>query len=113
LRAHDSEHIGYLTDEPLRAARQAAASRPDGEAGIVARATRVQDDVHQAALTRLPDRPLLARDLAQAAFVDCLWRATPLAERPNPVTPLCALWQTGYVLAAIDPGGVTVELPGL
>jgi hypothetical protein len=69
--------------------------------------------VHQAALGRFPQRPLLARDLAQAAFVDCLCRATSLAARPDPVAPLRALWSTGYVLAAIDHSGVTLEIPRL
>jgi hypothetical protein len=39
--------------------------------------------------------------------------ATSLAERPNPVSPLCELWKTGYVIAAIDASGVTLEIPRL
>jgi hypothetical protein len=113
LLEQDSEHTSALYAEPLRAAREAAASRGGAEAVVLERAARLRLDVQQAALTRFPERPLLARDLGQAAFVDCVWRSTSLAERPNPVTPLCALWKTGYLLATIDASGVTLELPEL
>jgi len=55
--------------------------------------------VHDHALSRLPERPALARDLARAAFVDA--RA------------LGQLWRTGYVLSALDASGVTIEIPPL
>jgi hypothetical protein len=112
LRAQDSEHTGALYAEPVRAAREAAA-RHGAEALVLERAARLQHDVHHAALTRFPERPLLARDVAHAAFVDCLWRATPPTALPDPVSPLRELWKTGYVLAAIDASGVTLEIPGL
>jgi hypothetical protein len=104
LLALDAEHTGALYAELLRAAR------PD--AAAVERATRLQDEVHQAALARLPARPGLAGDLGRAAFVDCVWRSDG-ANRPDPVAPLRDLWQTGYVLSAVDASGVTLELPGL
>jgi hypothetical protein len=113
LLAQDSEHTSALYAEPLRAAREAAASRPDAGAVVLERAARLRHHVHQAALIRVPERPLLARDLAHAAFVDCVWRATSLAALPNPVSPLCEIWRTGYVLATIDASGVTLEIPGL
>jgi hypothetical protein len=106
LRPQDSEHTSALFAEPLRAAREAA--RP----AVLERATRLRDDVHLAALTRFPERPLLAQDLAHAAFVDLVWRAS-LAELPNPVGPLGELWKTGYTLATIDASGVTLEIPPL
>jgi hypothetical protein len=100
----DAEHTGALYAELLRGAR------PD--VAVLERATRLQDQVHQAALARLPARPLLARDVGRAAFVDCVWRSAA-ADRPDPVAPLRALWQTGYVLSAVDASGVTLELPRL
>jgi hypothetical protein len=105
LLAQDSQHTDALYAEPLRAARDHA------EAATLERATRLQHQVHEAALLRFPERPLLARDLAQAAFVDGVWRASSLV--PNPVSPLCDLWRTGYVLSAIDTSGVTLEIPPL
>ena len=32
-------------------------------------------------------------------------------DRPNPVTPLRDLWQTGYVITDFDSAGVTLEIP--
>jgi hypothetical protein len=113
LLAQDSAHTSDLYAEPLRAAREAPALRHGASAMILERAARVQQDVHQAALLRFPRRPLLAQDLAHAAFVDCAWRAAFPAELPNPVAPLRELWKTGYVLAAIDASGATLELPEL
>ena len=71
---------------------------------------RVERAVHEAALARLPERPLLARALGDAAFADGLLRAA-VPDRPNPVTPLRELLKTGYVLAAADPSSVTLEMP--
>jgi hypothetical protein len=63
-----------------------------------------RDDVHAAALQRFPDRPLLARDvaLAAAAAKDPSAAATARVLRD--------LWKTGYVLSAIGPSGVILEL---
>jgi hypothetical protein len=111
LLEQDSEHGTALHAGPLRAARERAALR-GAENVVVERATRLQQAVRQATLARLPGRPLLAGDVGQAAFLECLWRATP-ADLPDPVSPLRDLWMTGYVLAAIDASGVTLEIPGL
>jgi hypothetical protein len=112
LLPQDSEHSTALFAEPLRAAREKAAWQGT-EAVALERATRLQGEVHDAVRVRVPDRPLLARDVAQAAFVDCLCHTTALADLPDPVGPLRSLWKTGYLLAAIDASGVTVELPSL
>jgi hypothetical protein len=69
LLEQDLEHAGALYAEPLRAAREEA-SRRGAEAGVLERAERLRDEVHAAALARFPERPLLARDVAHAAFVD-------------------------------------------
>ena len=82
------------------------------ESIVLERARDLEREVQLAAVVRFPERPLLARDLALAAFVDTVWRAASI-ERPNPVTSLRALWMTGYVLSAIDSSGVTLELPPL
>jgi hypothetical protein len=111
LGEQDSEHASTLYAEPLRAAW--AACRRGTEPVVLERATCLQQDVHHAALARFPTRPLLARDLAHAAFVDLVWRAASLADLPNPVTPLCDFWKTGYALATIDASGVTLEIPAL
>jgi len=105
LLEQDSEHCSALFAEPLRAARQ------DAPAVVLERAARFERDVHEAALMRFPERPLLARDLAHAAFVDCVWHGAELADLPNPVRPLCELWKTGYVLSTIDASGVTIGIP--
>ena len=62
-----------------------------------------------AALASLPDRPILARTLARAAYVDSVCRS----RRADPVKPLRDLWWTGYSLAAVDEKGVTLEVPAL
>jgi hypothetical protein len=69
--------------------------------------------VLEAAKLRFSERPLLAQSLAHAALVDYLVQAAAIVERPNPVTPLRALWKAGYSLAAIDSAGVTLEIPPL
>jgi hypothetical protein len=101
-----------LLVEPLRAARNELAARGQ-EALAFERARRVETEVHEAAHARFSERPLLARTLAHAAFVDCLLHAASLDARPNPVTALRDLWATGYLLSAIDETGVTVEVAGL
>jgi hypothetical protein len=108
----DAGPTSALLAEPLRAARDAASRRHAG-AVVLERAARSRDEVLDAALARLPGRPLLARDLAQAAFVDFVWRAAAFAEIPDPVSPLRELWMTGYVLSTIDASGVTLGIPPL
>lgn len=109
---HDFEHTATLLAEPLRAACDALTAR-GAHPVVVERAERLERDVHEAARVRFSARPLLARALAHAAYVDCVVRAAPRAVRPNPVTSLCELWRTGYVLSAIDASGVTVQIPPL
>jgi hypothetical protein len=109
---HDAEVITPLLAEPLRIAREALAA-VGAEAVVVERAQRLQGEVYTALLARLPDRPVLARELGHAAFVDSVWRAAPVADRPDPVAPLRALWKTGYVLSAVDASSMTIELPPL
>jgi hypothetical protein len=108
-------------------------SRPDPDAGLMdlwarvappawidrkrwrdaAAASRLERDVHEAARTRFAHRPVLARAIAHAAYVDFVWRAASLRDRPDPVGPLRDLWKTGYVLAAAGASGVTLEIPPL
>ncbi len=109
---HDSECTAELLAEPLRAAREVL-SASGVRSVALERAQHLARDVQEAALLRFPERPLLARGLAHAAFVDCAWCSAPLAARPNPVKALREIWSAGYVLSAIDRSGVTVELPRL
>ncbi|GAC1549468.1 MAG: hypothetical protein NVS3B10_12780 [Polyangiales bacterium] len=109
--AHDAECAAPLLAETLRAAQEAIAER-GAEATTLERARALERDVHAAALLRFPDRALLARELSRAAFVDCMLHAS-VVRRTNPVSALRELWRTGYVLAAIDASGTTVELPPL
>jgi hypothetical protein len=106
----DFQETASLLAEPLVAAREALVARGVGSV-VLERAQRLEHDVHEAARRRLADRPVLASGLAHAAFVDAVWRAASLADRPNPVTSLRALWKTGYVLSALDPSGVTLAIP--
>ena len=105
MSGHDSEHNRALLEAPLRVAREAAAHDD--------LARRFEREVHDATLARFPERPLLARDVAHAAFVDCLFHAAELGERPHPVVPLIDLWMTGYVISSVDAAGVTLEVPQL
>ena len=108
----DFDGIRELLREPLRAARDALASR-DGARVALERAEQLERSVHEAAKERFPEREMLAQALAHAAFVDCVWRAASLAGRANPAEPLRDLWRTGYVLSAVDGNGVTIEIPAL
>jgi hypothetical protein len=108
----DADCTTDLLVEPLRAARQAV-SVLDVENVVCERAERLEREVYEAACVRFPERALLARALGRAAFVDYVWRAASFVDRPNPVTPLRALWKAGYVLSGIDDRGVIVELPAL
>ena len=107
---HDFERTAELLAGPLGAACEALTARGVGSV-VLERADLLEKEVHEAARVRFPERTALARGLAHAAFVDCVVRAASLAGRPNPVTSLCALWNAGYVLAAIDATGVTIEIP--
>jgi hypothetical protein len=73
------------------------------------RAHALEENVHDAALAAHPHRPILARTLARAAYVDSVCRS----KRRDPVEPLRDLWWTGYSLAAFDDKGVTLEVPAL
>jgi hypothetical protein len=107
----DADCVSELLAAPLLTALAALAER---EVGAVAleRARELERAVQTAANRRLPQRPLLAQSLAHAAFVDGVLHAAALS-RPNPVASLCALWSTGYGLAALDASGVTLEMPPL
>lgn len=103
--APDFEHTEGLLAGLLRAA--------SGVGSVVReRAQDLEREVYEAALLRFSERVVLARGLAHAAFVDGISRSTALAA-PNPVTSLRELWNTGYVLSAIDASGVTVAIPPL
>lgn len=104
LEPQDSEHTIALFTEPLVAARSSG--------DVVARALRFAEQVGSAVFARVPDRVHLGGDIAHAAFVDALWNNAELGH-PSPVTPLCELWSTGYVIAALDAEGVTLEIPTL
>src|SRR5262249_40577964 len=91
---------------PLRTADEALAAR-DGAARALVHARRLERDVEEAARARFEERDTLARAFAHAAYVDAMWRFAGLGAS-NPVTPLCALWETGYVLAALDARSVTL-----
>jgi hypothetical protein len=105
----DFAETASLLAEPLVAAREALLARGAGTL-VIERARGLEHDVHDAARVRLADRPVLAAALAHAAFVDALWRAASLGDRPNPVTSLRALWKTGYVLSAVGTSGVTLAI---
>jgi hypothetical protein len=111
LLEQDPEPIGALLAGALRAARDACPAPQ--RATLLERGRHAERVVLAAALERLPDRPLLARDVAHAAQVDCVWRLAGLPERENPVGALRALWQTGYVLSEVEPACITLELPPL
>lgn len=81
--------------------------RPAVTSSVVERATGLEEAVHEALLARFPERPLLARSVAHAAFVDGATRGT------NVLTALRTLWSSGYVLSAIGEDGMILELPPL
>jgi hypothetical protein len=100
----------FLTKEITERGGRVATRRRDA---LFARAYRIEAHVHEAALARLPGRPLLARDLAYAALADVLWRASPFDPTANPSAALAALWKTGYVIAEVDASSITLEIPPL
>lgn len=112
----DYDGVADLFAGPLRSALDVLAVH-GSECMVFDRAEELERMVLEAALTRFPEREILAVALAHTAFVDCVWRAaalgSPLALRPNPMTPLCDLWRTGYVLGSLDERGVTLALPPL
>jgi hypothetical protein len=109
----DAAHAEPWLAEPLRASREALSARGLVVSAVVARERRLEQVVLEAARARFPERPLLARDLAHAAFVDGVWRAASLDGRPNPVTPMYEIWKAGYAFSAIDASGVTLEITAL
>lgn len=64
---------------------------------------RIREDVRDAVLARLADRPLLARDVAHLA-------AQPKSAVADAAR---AVWRTGYGIQAFDAAGVTLEMPPL
>jgi hypothetical protein len=107
---HDFEGTDQLLAEPLRAACDAISAKKPLPAALEP-AQRLEREVGEAARVQFPGRPVLARALAHAAFVDRVWRSARIPGQPNPVSPLYEFWKTGYVLSAIDASGVTVEVP--
>jgi hypothetical protein len=108
--AGDFEGTAELLGPPLRAAREALSVR-DGARLALEGARKIEREVERAARARFPERAVLARALAHAAYVDVVWRAASFAPEANPVTPLRRLWQSGYVLSALDARDATIELP--
>lgn len=64
---------------------------------------RFREDVRDAVLGRLPDRPLLARDVAYMAT----------QRRSRTADAVRALFRTGYGIHTLDANGVTLEVPSL
>jgi hypothetical protein len=117
LFERDFDGVADLFAGPLRSALEVL-DLHGSECVVFDRAQALERAVLEAALTRFPEREVLAVALAHTAFVDCVWRAaaltSPLGARPNnPMTPLCNLWRSGYVLGALDEGSVTLALPSL
>jgi hypothetical protein len=108
--AGDFEGTAELLGPPLRAAREALSVR-DGARLALEGARKIERAVERAARARFPERAVLARALAHAAYVDVVWRAASFTPEANPVTPLRQLWQSGYVLSSLDARDVTLELP--
>jgi hypothetical protein len=108
----DSDRTSELLAEPLRAAGEALDAL-DTRPVVLERAQLLERDVQEAVLGRFPDRPLLARSIARAAFVDFVWRAAAIGDRPNPTSSLRALWETGYAISDIGISSVTLEIPRL
>lgn len=107
MPADDADPTSDLLAEPLRAASAGLRS------SVLERAERLEHDVRDAMLARLPRRPLLARSVARAAFVDALWRVATVRDHASPAGALRALWSTGYVVAAADTSGFTLAIAAL
>ena len=108
----ETDCVSELLARPLNAAREVLGKRSAGPI-LLERALGLERGVREAARQRFPERPLLCQAIAHAACVDFCLRAAGLGDRPNPVTELCALWQTGYLLADRDAASVTLEIPPL
>lgn len=110
--AVETDCVTELLARPLETAREVLARRSAGSV-LLERASDLARAVNEAAAARFPARPLLCQAIAHAACVDFSLRAAGFGDLPNPVTELCALWQTGYVLLARDAASVTLEIPPL
>jgi hypothetical protein len=108
----DFDRMAELLSEPLHAAFAALSVR-GMESVVNEHAGRLGRAVEEAAGVRFPERPVLVRSLAHAAFVDCVFDAASPLGHPNPVTALRDFWGAGYAFSAIDTSGVTVEIPRL
>jgi hypothetical protein len=108
----DVDCVTSVLERPRRAAQEALGAL-DGGHRVLERARALEGAVREAAIARFRVRPLLAEAFAQASFVDALFPASPPADRPNPVTPLRTIFETGYVLGAIDDASVTLDVPGI
>jgi hypothetical protein len=108
----DEGPIRAVLAAPLASAR-AELDASDMAPVVLARASRLEREVTEALEARFPRRPLLASEIAHAAFVDFVWRATSWADRLNPTTSLREIWEAGYAIASIEASCVTLELPGV
>jgi hypothetical protein len=70
----DADPTSALLAEPLRAASTALSARGLNSV-VVERARRLEQEVHVALRLRFPDRPMLARGVSHAAFVDVVVHA--------------------------------------
>lgn len=107
---HDVDATTELLTEPLRAACEDIASF-DGAPVVLERAQGLEREVHTAMTARFPQRPMLARSIAHAAFVDFVQRAATRAAPSNPVAALVELWRTGYSIVTLGPAGITLGIP--
>jgi hypothetical protein len=110
--AGDFDGTPEILAPALHAAHEALASRHRAPQ-VLQHARKLAQEVDEAARARFGERPILARALAHAAYVDEVWRAASFDAHTNPVTPLRELWQTGYALSTLDDKGVTLETPAL
>lgn len=63
---------------------------------------RIREDVRDAVLSRFPERPFFARDLA--------WLAT---QKGDVIDAVRAIWRAGYGIHTLDAHGVTLEIAPL
>jgi len=93
--------------EPLFADALRAVEQGGIAQHVVARAQKLAAQVHDLVRARIADRPALARDVAHAAYVDCM-------VHPSRMRPLHAIWRAGYVVTSVDAArGITIEIPPL
>lgn len=116
------------TSDLLSKVLRAASTEPCGDAhGTMpareaARASALEQTVLAALTARMPERPLLARSIAHAAFVDRmihgrtrllasrLGRIRAHEERPSPARAMHGVWRTGHALASIDDAGIVLAV---